>query len=169
MVAVDLVLISGAPGAGKSTALTALSDALADADVRHATFEFDALVRSHPPLVANHAFEHVGMLAAAYREKRYPLLLMSATLESRWYYQALVGAIGADSAFLVRLEADPATLERRVREREPAGWSGLERVLSSCAPLAATHAKLEDVDLAISTETASPDHVAAQIRAAIGR
>ena len=163
------MLISGAPGAGKSAALTALTDALTDADVRHATFEFDELVRSHPPLVANHAFEHVGLLAAAYRDKRYPLLLMSATLESRWYYQALVGAIGPDSAFLVRLEADPATLERRVREREAAGWSGLDRLLSSCAPLAATHAKLEDVDLALSSEALTPGEIAERIRAAIGR
>jgi predicted kinase len=163
------ILICGAPGAGKSAALTALTDALTDADVRHAAFEVDELTRAHPPVLASRLFSHAGLMAEAYRDAGHDLLLVAATIESQWSLQALSDAIGATTRFVVRLEADPDTLRRRITEREPAGWSGLRSLVAAAEPLAKTHAKLEQIDLTVSTETADPGAIAAEIRRATGR
>jgi len=164
----ELVLIIGPPGAGKSAVLTALSVALADSDVRHAAFEVDEVSRAHPPVLASRLFANAGLVAQGFRDAEHHLLLVTATIESRWSMEALIDAIGPDRTRSVRLEAEPATLERRIREREPASWTGLERLVAASAPLAATHAKLEDLDLVLSTEGAEPHSVAAAIRAALG-
>ena len=66
---------------------------------------------------------------------------------------------------MVRLEAEPATLERRVREREPARWSGLEQLLSAASRLAVTMLSLSGVDLVLSTDDRPREKVAARIRA----
>ena len=42
--------LTGPPGAGKPTALEALSDALHDDDIRHASLEMDAISWAHPDL-----------------------------------------------------------------------------------------------------------------------
>ena len=44
------VVITGPPGAGKTSVLEALSDALVLDDVRHATIETEALTAAHPAL-----------------------------------------------------------------------------------------------------------------------
>jgi hypothetical protein len=44
------VLITGPPGAGKTSVLTALVDALTDDDVAHAAIELETLAWTHPAL-----------------------------------------------------------------------------------------------------------------------
>lgn len=48
--AVFALVITGAPGAGKTAVLGALTDALVAADIRHAVIEADAPTSAHPPL-----------------------------------------------------------------------------------------------------------------------
>ena len=168
MAAMHVLMICGAPGAGKSETLAALADALSQADVRHAAFDWDAVTRAHPPLLATAAFEQAGLVAGGFRAAGHQFLLVSATIESQWSLNALLDALGATERFVVRLEAAPETLEQRIRQREPSGWSGLEALLAKCRPLAATHAKLE-VDLALSSEEHAPAEIIRRIRAATGR
>ena len=66
---------------------------------------------------------------------------------------------------MVRLEAEPATLDRRIREREPAGWSGLEELVSAATRLAGAMPALCGIDLVFSTKDRSREEVAARIRA----
>jgi GNAT superfamily N-acetyltransferase len=44
------VVITGPPGAGKTSVLTALVDALTDEDVAHAAIELETLAWTHPAL-----------------------------------------------------------------------------------------------------------------------
>lgn len=44
------VVVTGAPGAGKTSVLEALSDALLVDDIRHAVVETEALTSAYPPL-----------------------------------------------------------------------------------------------------------------------
>jgi len=44
------VVITGPPGAGKSSLLTALVDALSDDDIAHAAVDVESLVWTHPAL-----------------------------------------------------------------------------------------------------------------------
>jgi hypothetical protein len=73
-------------------------------------------------------------------------------------------AISADEHAVVRLEASPVTLERRIVEREPAGWSGLAELVAASARLGPVIADLDAIDLALSTEDARASDVAARIR-----
>ena len=48
------LVLTGPPGAGKTSVLEALTDALSAEDVRHATVEVEALTSAHPPLDDDH-------------------------------------------------------------------------------------------------------------------
>lgn len=77
-----------------------------------------------------------------------------------------VEAVGADDHLVVLLEARPATLRRRIEEREPPVWSGLGRLLAEADAPGAELAGLEGLHLALNSEELPPGEIAARIRAA---
>lgn len=158
------LVLTGAPGAGKTAVLEALSDQLVIEDVRHALVETEALTSAHPPLDDNQWFEPIQAVCGLYRRLGYPLLLVAVTVESGEDLRRLVAAVGADEHAVVRLEAEPETLRRRIVEREPAGWSGLDELLAASARLSTVIAGLDTVALALSTEGQQPGPVAERIR-----
>lgn len=161
------VVLTGPPGAGKTTVLTALSDSLSDEDIAHAAVEIEALAWTHPAL-GDEAFarlirRHCEFLGAA----GHSLLLVAQTLETDADVAELLAAVGADDAVLVRLEALPATLVERITEREPSSWSGLPGLIEHAQELATTMPGLAGVDLVFSTQGQRPEDVAARIRAGV--
>jgi GTPase SAR1 family protein len=101
------LVLTGPPGAGKTSVLDALTDALSAEDVRHATVEVDVVVR---------------------------------------------------------LEAEPSTLRRRITDREPEGWAQLDQLVAASARLGPVIAGLDGIALALSTEGERPAAVAERIR-----
>jgi hypothetical protein len=158
------LVLTGAPGAGKTAVLEALSDQLVVEDVRHALVETEALTSAHPPLDEERWFEPIEALCGLYRRLGYPLLLVAVTVESGEDLRRLLAAVGADEHAVVRLEAEPETLHRRIVGREPAGWSGLEELLAASARLSTVIARLGGIGLAVSTEGQRPPVVAERIR-----
>jgi hypothetical protein len=159
------VVITGPPGAGKTSVLTALVDALSDDDIAHAALEVEMLVWTHPALTDEQWARHLRTACDLYREAGHQLLLVAQTLETDADVAELLDAVGADDVFLVRLEADPASLVERIIEREPATWSGLRHLVEHAQELAASMPALSRVDLVSSTEGERPEAVAARIRA----
>lgn len=155
------IIITGAPGAGKSRALTALSGMLGDQGVAHVTVEVDELSRGHP---WRDGRRHLGALAGGTE-----LLLVAATVESPAYLRELLDAIGCDSHLLVRLHARPETLVRRVRERESIPWDGLEAMIERTPALQDAIAALPGVHLSLDSEAATPQELARTIRSASSR
>jgi hypothetical protein len=87
-------------------------------------------------------------------------VLVAEVIESPAHLGDVLAAVGADDHLLVRLDADPATLRRRITAREPPGWSGLawlqdyaERSLVPLAGLDGVHLVADSVRLS-STEIA---------------
>jgi gluconate kinase len=158
------LVITGPPGAGKTSVAEALSDLLVRDDVRHALIETEALTATHPPLDDERWFEHVRAACVLHRQDSYELLLVVATVESDTDLRALLDAVGAGERAVVRLEAAPITLQARIIAREPAGWSGLDELVAATARLAPLIAGLDGVALALSTDEQRPDAVARQIR-----
>jgi AAA domain len=158
------LVLTGAPGAGKTAVLEALSDQLVVEDVRHALVETEALTSAHPPLDDDQWFEPVEAVCRLYRRLGYPLLLVGATVESGEDLRRLLAAVGADEHTVVRLDAEPETLRRRIVEREPAGWSGLDELLAASARLSTVIAGLDGIALALSTEGRRAPMVAEDVR-----
>jgi ABC-type lipoprotein export system ATPase subunit len=77
-----VVLLTGPPGAGKTTLMTALMGLLEADDVSYAAFEVEALALVHPRPDDAAAFEHVEFVADSFHRRGYPLLLMTATIEN---------------------------------------------------------------------------------------
>jgi broad-specificity NMP kinase len=159
------VLVTGPPGAGKTSVLTALVDALSDDDIAHAAVEVEMLVWTHPALTNAQWARHVRAACERYREDGHRLLLIAHTLETDADVAELLDVIDADEVYLVRLEAQPATLVERIIEREPPGWSGLNALVRHTRELAVTMPALSGVDLVLSTEGERAEDVAARIRA----
>lgn len=159
-------MLTGAPGAGKTTILTALSDALSDDDIPHASVEAEALRWAHPALGDEREMQHVRVMCVLYREAGYGLLLMARTVESNEDLARLLDAVSAADHFVVRLEAHPDTLVERIIAREPQSWSGLGGLLEHARQVAGTTRALSAVQLVLSTEGQRPEAVAERIRMA---
>ena len=158
------VVLTGPPGAGKSSVLEALSDALVADDIAHAAVETEALTATHPPLDDARWLAHVDAACRLHRQQGQRLLLVATTVESDADLSGVLRAVGADEHGVVRLEAEPATLARRIVAREPEGWSGLDELLTASARLGPVIPGLEGIELALSTENARPAEMAARIR-----
>ena len=161
------VVITGPPGAGKTSVLTALTDALSDDDIAHAAVEVETLVWTHPALTDEQWRRRSGSTAGSIATRATRLLLLAHTLETDDDVAELLAAVDADDSVLVRLEAQPQTLVERIIEREPASWSGLPGLVEHAQELAISMPDLAGVDLVVSTEGQRPEDVAARIRAAL--
>jgi uncharacterized protein len=128
--------------------------------------ETEALTATHPPLGDAEWLAHVRSACRLHRDQGRRLLLVATTVESDADLRGVLAAVAADAHVVVRLEAPPATLARRIVEREPEGWSGLDRLVAASARLGPVIAGLDGIALALSTEDARPRDVAARIRAA---
>jgi AAA domain len=160
------VVITGPPGAGKSSVLTALVDDLIDDDVANAALDVDEVVRSHPVLDDALWRRLVGGIAALFRDAGHRLLIVAETLETDADTARLLEVLGADEHLLVRLEAPADTLAARIVAREPESWSGRDGLVEAARRLAAAMPALRGVDLVLGTDGERPEAVAAGIRAA---
>jgi hypothetical protein len=158
------LVLTGSPGAGKTSVLEALSDALVIEDVRHAMIETEALTSAHPALDDDQWPAPLQAVCGLYRRFGYALLLVAANIEADADLHGLLAAIGADDHAVVRLEAEPETLRRRIVEREPEGWSGLDELVAASARLSSVIAGLDGIVLTLSTERQRPQVVADRIR-----
>ena len=166
-VSVRIVLLTGAPGAGKTTVLTALMDLLEADDVQYAAIEMEALALVHPLPDDDAAFQHIEFVAESFRDRGYPRLLVSATIEDNEYLRRLLAALPSDDVLIVRLDAPPDLLHARLTVREPPGWVGLPRLLTAADRLAKSIAALPRVDVVLSTVDTDPNALAATIRDAM--
>jgi GTPase SAR1 family protein len=164
-VAAFAIVLTGPPGAGKTSVLTALVDALSDDNVPHAAVDVEALVWAHPALDHEQRLRHVQTVCRLYREVGYRLLLLADTIETDADLAALLDAVGAKQHVVVRLEAALATLAKRIVEREPEEWSGVAGLVEHAERLATSMPSLRDVTLVVSTEGKRPEAVAERIRA----
>lgn len=160
------MLITGPPGAGKTSVVTALVDALSDDDIAHAGIEVEMLEWAHPALTDEQWTRHLGTMCELYRDAGHHLVLIAQTIETDDDLSKLLDAVGADEHFVVRLHAPPTTLVQRIIAREPASWSGLPGLVEHAQELAVSMPALRGIDLVLSTEGEQPEAVAERIRTA---
>lgn len=161
-----VVLLTGPPGAGKTVALTALSDSLVDDGVPHAAVDADEVAWAYPfPDLAQRC-EHLRAWYEPHARAGRELLLVAEVIESPAHLADVLASLGADAHLLVSLEAAPATLRDRIIAREPPGWHGLAYLLGEVEPLCASLAELEGVHLRLDSERLGPAQISERVRAA---
>jgi ribose 1,5-bisphosphokinase PhnN len=158
------LVVTGPPGAGKTTVLTALQNRLVDDGIGHAAIEIEALSWAHPPLSDSEAFVHLAAIRDLYVSAGYDLILCGATITSPEYMEDLLAVLAADRCLVVRLEAEPEVLRQRIIEREPPSWSGLPRLLGVAEEIAAASRLLPNIGAVFSTVESSPLEIAKEIR-----
>jgi chloramphenicol 3-O-phosphotransferase len=161
---VFVVLITGAPGAGKTTYLTALTDALADDDVAHAVVDADEVSWAYPYPDLPRRTEYVRRAWNAHRHFGHDLLLLGEVVESAEHLAELLDVVGADDYLLVKLTAPYMLLRQRILEREPLEWSGTGHLLEETERWARTIDELAGPSIAVDTTRTSPSQAAELIR-----
>ena len=157
------VVLVGAPGAGKSSVLEALSGLLADAGTEHAAIELEQLAAGHPWLAFGDTLPQLEAVLDVQHGLGRRLFLLTATTETDDDLERLVARIG-EPVLVVALRVRPETAAARVLEREPADWSGRSRLADNAQRLALGIPGLRRVDVALDTEAAAPREVARSIR-----
>jgi len=163
------VLVTGPPGAGKSALAGALHDSLGGDGIANALIELDELERSYPPPAAERAFERLTALCASFAADGHELLLVTATAVDDAYAESVLAATGAAERLVVRLEARADTLAARIRSREPADWSGLDRLVDAARELEQPMRGLAGVDIVIDADATPIPEAVERVRAALGR
>jgi hypothetical protein len=163
---VFVVVLTGPPGAGKTVCLTALSDALVDAQIAHAAVDVDEVAWAYPFPDVRQRCDHLRVWGDLHRREGHDLLLVAEVIESAAHLSDVLASVGAGDHLLVRLEAAPDTLRRRIVTREPPGWSSLDWLLDDTNKSMVALAGLDGVHLVLDTERVGPAEVVERIRAA---
>jgi thymidylate kinase len=157
------LVLTGAPGAGKTSVLEALSGLLEAAGVAHGALESEQLAWGAPWLADDAVFAQLAAVYALQRAAGRRLFLVSATTETAAELEGVVRAVGAEPSLVVCLDVAPATASARVAAREPDWWSGKAALVAHAAELALTIPRLAGVDAVISTEDRDARDVAGEI------
>lgn len=140
---VPVLLLSGSMGAGKTTVMGEIADLLTEADISHATLDFDWLAQVHPhtpddPHGSALAFRNLKAIWPNYRAAGVERLVIARVVERREELAGYRDAIPGADIVLCRLTAPIETMHDRLRLREPgiylpkflARSTELERILS---------------------------------------
>jgi chloramphenicol 3-O-phosphotransferase len=161
------VLITGAPGAGKSATLDALATLLDVEGVEYGALEAEQLAWGNPWLPFGEAVGQLEEVLTLQRRAGRRLFLLAAGVESVDELGMVVEATRADPVLVACLRAGPESVARRLQEREPDGWPGKRDLIARAYRLAGAVHEIAGIDLVIDTEASPPPDVAREIRAAM--
>src|SRR5688572_8661223 len=157
---IQVIVITGAMGAGKTTVMAEASDILAAAGIVHAAVDMDTLGIAHVPdgAALDLASRNLASVWRNYAGAGVTRLLLAEAIESADDLERIRRAIPHAQVVVCRLTASLETMEQRVGVREPGMHHDLlvARVAELDARLSA--ARLEDFtldnDAAAVTDTA---------------
>ena len=165
--AVAALILTGAPGSGKSSVLVELGTRLEIEGRAYGAFETEQLAQGSPLLRNEEWIPQLAAVLRLQRELGRRLFLIAATLESESDLRGVIESTGADKTLVVCLRASAETLAERLDAREPASWPGKQPLIDRARRLAEKIPNLDGIDLVIDTEAADRDETVARILGAV--
>ena len=162
------IVITGAPGAGKSSVAEAFTTLLDNAGAEHGAIESEQLAWGTPWLEEEQMREQLAAVVRQQRGYGRRLFVVVATTETREEVDGLLGALGVARSLVVALRAPGDVCAARVLEREPERWAARESLAEHARELASVIPGLPGVDLVLDTDGRSADDVAAELYEAYG-
>ena len=168
---VPVMLITGPPGAGKTTVAMEISELLDQARVPHALIDLDSLRwcyprPAHDPFQVKLALKNLAAVWTNFQATGATRLVLADVLEVREDVDKFCIAVPDGKFFVVRLQTPVTTLVSRLKGREIG--SGLDRMLSRAAELAGQMEEAKVEDLLVNTEGKSVTAVAHEVLAHSG-
>jgi hypothetical protein len=163
------LIVTGAPGAGKTSVVGALSSLLESEGVVHGALETEQLQWGHPWLAFEDALGQLSALLRMQRALGRRLFLLIATTETADELRALRDAVAAHDVLVVALSAPPEMVAARVLDREPESWPGRDGLARHAHDLAGVIPRLEGVDVVLETGDRTPEEAAGELRAELAR
>ncbi len=116
----DLLIITGTMGSGKTTVLAEASDILKSRKIPHAAIDLDALGVAYIPerLGENAMYENLSSISRNCGRLGVTRLLLARAIESQDELKRCCREAGATEAIVCRLTASDQTTKKRVAERE---------------------------------------------------
>jgi chloramphenicol 3-O-phosphotransferase len=164
---VRVLVLTGAPGAGKSSVLEALSTLLEIEDVAHGAIESEELSRGFPPLEGEPWLAQLAAVLATQREAGRRLFLIVATTETDAQLSGVLEVACAERSLTVCLRAPAEELAARLERREPERWPGKPGLIAHARELERVIPALPGVELSIDTSGRNAEAVAREVLAAM--
>jgi chloramphenicol 3-O-phosphotransferase len=157
------VVLTGAPGSGKSSVLDALATRLEIEDVAHGAIESEQLSRGFPLLGGEYWLGPLATVLQTQRQAGRSLFLIVATTESAEELSGVLAAACADRSLVVCLTAPAEAVVARLQRREPDRWPGKRGLIEHARTLSMTIPRLAGIDLTIDTSGRDAEDVAREV------
>jgi predicted kinase len=157
------VVLTGAPGSGKSSVLQALTTLLENACIEHGAIESEQLAWGTPWLSDARVHEQLAVLCRMQRGYGRELFVVAATTETQADLRGLVAAIGAERTLVACLRAPGDVCATRVLAREPERWPGRDALAVHAREVAEVIPRLGGVDVVLDTDGRSAEAVAGEL------
>jgi gluconate kinase len=161
------VLLTGAPGAGKSSVLQKLANLLEGEAITFGALDSEQLAWGSPWLDNEPWLAQLRAIFEIQRQAGRRRFLVAATTETTAELRALREAIAVDRIIVVLLSASPDVLAARIDEREPDTWVGKQDLIEHARHLASSMEELSGIDLRLSTASRDAQDVAIELRGAL--
>jgi chloramphenicol 3-O-phosphotransferase len=158
------LILTGAPGSGKSSVLDALSTLLEIDETAFGAIESEQLARGWPWLAASDWLPQLAAVIDLQRAAGRDLFLVTATTETQLELRGVIDALAVDHVIVVCLQAPAEVVAGRIADREPDAWPGKDPLIAHARQLARSMPAIAGVDVVLDTDGRSPVQVAAQVR-----
>ena len=169
---VQVIVITGPPGVGKSTTAIAVSDVLAQRDIPHAMIDMDHVRWLVPgsesdPRNVQMGLKHLSILTESYRMAGAQVLILADVVAAEEPHAMFKQAIPDSGVTIVRLRLPLVTIRERIAEREPEGQH--DWFMDKAALVSRVYDELDVGDLVVDCLEKSPEEIARELLGRIHR